>query len=207
MQKLRCCGWLSLLLTLGSVSLSAQQRPFVMFQIGGGFWDDTIKLTDLPSGIQAVQFVTTPTVCSSGQAPRGVDVAGNATGCQSVGAAARSQSPATRSLNSCFQVSSTRDALIHYSVDVGTSLSLTGGTVGTVTLTSYSDSACTLSAQPLSQFTNGNTGALTIGLALTQTMTGLMTGYLPAGSYVKINTANTTGTPSFTYRVGQEVLL
>lgn len=121
--------------------------------------------------------------------------------------AARSQSSASRTLNSCFQISSTRDVLANYSVDIAATLSLTGGMTGTVFLEIYSDSGCTTGTQELSRFVNGNTGTLTIGLNITQNATGGLTGYVPAGSYVKIRTANTAGTPTFTYRSGQEVQL
>lgn len=120
---------------------------------------------------------------------------------------ARSQSSASRSLNTCFQVSSTRDVLVNYSVDIAATLSLAGGQTGTTFLELYNDSGCTTGTQELSRSVNGNTGTLTIGLNITQNITGGLNGYVPAGKYVKIRTANTAGTPTFTYRSGQEVQL
>lgn len=119
----------------------------------------------------------------------------------------RSQSSTNRSLNSSFQPSSTRDSLVNYSVEVSTSLSLTGGAQGTVFLEIASDSGFTTNVQEVGRFTNANTGTLTVGLALTQTVTANLTGYIPAAYYVRLRTVNTTGTPTFTYRSGQEVLL
>lgn len=113
----------------------------------------------------------------------------------------------TRSLNTCFQVSSNRDALVTYSVDIATSLSLTAGQQGTVYLRTYANSSCTTGTQELTRFVNGQTGTLTIGLALTQNVTGTLTGVVPAGAYVQLVTENNTGTPTFTARPGQEVLL
>lgn len=113
----------------------------------------------------------------------------------------------TRALNTCFQVSSTRDALVTYSVDIATSLSLTAGQQGTVYLRTYTNSSCTTGTQELTRFVNGQTGTLTIGLALTQNVTGTLTGVVPAGAYVQMVTENNTGTPTFTARPGQEVLL
>lgn len=121
--------------------------------------------------------------------------------------AARSQSSVSHSLNACFQISSSRDSLVNYSVDIATTLSLTSGQTGTIFLEIYSDSSCTTGTQELSRTVNGNGGALTLGLNLTQNVTGTLTGYVPSGSYVKIRTANTVGTPTFTYRSGQEVLM
>lgn len=119
----------------------------------------------------------------------------------------RTQSSASRSLNSVFQISSTRDCLVNYSVDIGTSLSLTTGQTGTVYLEIASDSAFTNNVQELSRFLNGNGGTLTIGLALTQNVTGTLSGYVPLGYYVRLRTQNNTSTPTFTYRSGQEILL
>lgn len=124
-----------------------------------------------------------------------------------IGLVARSFAYQTRALNTCFQVSSTRDALVTYSVDIATSLSLTTGQQGTVYLRTYSDSSCTSGVQELTRFVNGQTGTLTVGLALTQNVTGTLTGVIPAGSYVQLVTQNNTGTPTFTARPGQEVLL
>lgn len=121
--------------------------------------------------------------------------------------AARSQSPASRSLNSGFQISTTRDSLVNYSVDVSATLSLVTGQVGTVFLEIASDSGFTTNLQELGRFVNGNSGTLTIGLNLTQNVTGTLSGFVPSGYYARLRTANTTGTPTFTYRSGQEVLL
>lgn len=120
---------------------------------------------------------------------------------------ARSQSSASRSLNSVFQVSASRDCLANYSVDIATSLTLITGQSGTVFLEIASDSGFTSNVQELARFVNGNTGTLTIGLSLSQNVTGTLSGYIPTGYYARLRTANNTGTPTFTYRSGQEVLL
>lgn len=120
----------------------------------------------------------------------------------------RSQSSASRSLNTIFQVSTTRDCTVSYSVDISCTLSLTGGMTGTVILEMATNSAFTTGVQTLSQFTNSNTGSLTIGLNMTQINTACLTANdIPAGNFIRIRTVSTTGTPTFTYQVGQEVLL
>ena len=120
---------------------------------------------------------------------------------------ARSFSYLTRSLNTCFQISASRDASVSYSVDIAASLSLAAGQVGTVYLRVYTNSACTSGAQELMRFANENTGTLTVGLATTQNVTAALNGIVPAGMWVQLVTENTTGTPTFTARPGQEVLL
>jgi len=121
--------------------------------------------------------------------------------------AARSFNHATRAVNTCFQVSSTRDALVSYGVEIVTSISLSGGNNGTVYLRSYTNSSCSTGAQEITRVTNGQSGALTIGLNITQTVTLNITGVAPAGTWVQLVTENTTGSPTFTARPGQEVLL
>lgn len=119
----------------------------------------------------------------------------------------RSQSSVSRSLNTIFQVSTTNDSLVVYSVNTACTLSLTGGQTATVVLEMATNSGFTTGVQTLSTTVNGNTGTLTIGLNITQTYTCALVGYVPVGNYVRIRTVNTTGTPTFSYTSGQEVLL
>ena len=119
----------------------------------------------------------------------------------------RSASNPARSLNSAFQPSTTRDALVTYSVDIACTLSLTTGQTGTVFLEYADDSGLTTNVVEVARCVNGNTGTLAIGLNLTQNVTAGLGGYVPAAKFVRLRTANTVGTPTFNYRSGQEVLL
>jgi hypothetical protein len=119
----------------------------------------------------------------------------------------RSQTSPSRSLNTIFQVSTTQDSLVNYSININCTLSLTGGQTGTVILEMATNSAFTTGVQTLSTFVNGNTGTLTIGLNITQIYGTNIIGYVPAGNFVRIRTVNTTGTPTFNFTQGQEVLL
>lgn len=118
-----------------------------------------------------------------------------------------SQSSASRSLNSVFQISASRPSSVVYTVEIASALSLTSGQSGTVFLEIASDSGFTTDVQELGRFVNGNTGTLAIGLALTQTISSPLSGFVPSAYYVRLRTANNVGTPTFTYRSGQEVLL
>lgn len=112
----------------------------------------------------------------------------------------------SRSLNSAFQISASRVAMVSYAVDVLCALTLTTGEQGTVYLEYADDSGFTTNVVEVSRFVNGNTGTLTLGLALTQNATGGLSGVIPAGKYVRLRTQNNTGTPTFTFRRAQEVL-
>lgn len=112
----------------------------------------------------------------------------------------------SRTLNSCFQPSATRSTFVNYSIDINTTSTLASGQTGTVYLETFTDSGCTTGTQEVSRFVNGSTVSLAVAITLTQNVTGTITGYIPAGKYVKLRTQNNTGTPTFTYRSGQEVL-
>lgn len=118
-----------------------------------------------------------------------------------------SPSAASRSLNTAFQISSTRNCLVAYSVDVSCSITLAVGQTGTVFLEYADNSSFTTNVVEVCRMVNGNSGLLTLGLNLVQDITALVSGFIPSGKYCRIRTANTSGTPSFNYRSGQEVLL
>lgn len=119
----------------------------------------------------------------------------------------RSQSAATRALNTAFQVSSTRDSIVSYSVQLTVTASITGGQNGDVVLEIASDSGFTTAVQTVAIAGLGQTYTLAIALAGVQPQTGVVSGVVPAGYYVRMRTANNTGTPSFSVRAGQETLL
>lgn len=119
----------------------------------------------------------------------------------------RSFTNPTRTLNSAFQVSTTRDALVSYTVDIAATLSLVTGQAGTVTLQYADNSGMSTNLVTVQSSVNGNAGTLALGLGLTQTASCSLTGMIPAGKYVRLVTANTVGTPAFTMRAAQEVLL
>ncbi len=118
-----------------------------------------------------------------------------------------------RSLNSCFQISSTRDAQVSYGVDITTTLTLASASRGSAYLRTYTDSGCTTGQQTLDGGTNGmpTTLSVTVGSQLIGSVP--LKVIVPAGSWVRIETAADAGTggaaPSFSIRNPgqQEVLL
>lgn len=113
----------------------------------------------------------------------------------------------SRSLNTAFQISGTKNALVSYSVDISCTMSLTSGQSGTVVLEYADDSSFTTNVKTVSMPKNTNSGSLTIGLALTQVNTASLSGVIPAAKYVRLRTVNNTGSPTFTLQNSQEVLL
>jgi len=116
-----------------------------------------------------------------------------------------SQSSATRALNTAFQISTTRPALVVYSVQITVTASIAGGQNGDVILEIASDSGFTTNVQTLSIAGNGQTYTLAVALQGVQPTTNIVSGFVPAGYYARLRTVNNAGTPAFTYRAGQEV--
>lgn len=121
--------------------------------------------------------------------------------------ASPSQSSATRTLNTAFQVSTTRNSQVVYSVSISNTVSLSGGSAGGVVLEIATNSGFTSGVQELSRVSNSNTGTLVIGLVLTDAVSQNLKGYVPAGYYVRLRTFNTVGTPTYGFVSGQEVWL
>jgi hypothetical protein len=113
----------------------------------------------------------------------------------------------SRALNSCYQISSTRDADFHYKVDVSSGTLLSGTATGTVTATSYNDSGCSTGAQVVADGTASQGAALGV-LSVSQIASVNISGMLPANKWMRITTAQTVGTPTFAIRAVQaETLL
>lgn len=112
----------------------------------------------------------------------------------------------SRTLGTAYQISSTRNARVSYSVNIAATISLISGQSGTVVLEYADDSGFTTNVVTVQSTSNVNTGSLTLGLNLTQTITASLSGDIPVGKYVRLRTVSNTGTPSFTFVSAQEVL-
>lgn len=120
---------------------------------------------------------------------------------------ARSFSIPTRAVNTAYQPSATRDTMVNASVSITSTISLTSGQTGAVSLQYADNNTFTTNLVTVQSFSNGNTGSLTLGLNLSQIITAALTGIIPAGKYYRLLTTNTTGTPTYGTPVVQEVLL
>lgn len=120
---------------------------------------------------------------------------------------APTQATATRALNSAFQVSATQSAFVFYSVQITVTASITGGQNGDIVLEIASNSGFTTNVQTLAISGVGQAYTLAIALQGVQPQTGVVSGFVPAGYYTRLRTVNNTGTPTYSVRAGQEVLL
>lgn len=122
-------------------------------------------------------------------------------------AASPVQASATRTLNTAFQISATRNSLVMYSVQITVTASIAGGQNGDVILEIASDAAFTTNVQTVAIAGLGQVYTLAIALQGVQPQTNVVSGFVPAGYYSRLRTVNNTGSPTFTYRSGQEILL
>lgn len=155
------------------------------------------------AGAQGIQGIQGPTGATGSTGPTGATGATGATG----PAIVTSQASATRSLNSAFQISSTRAALVFYSVRITTTVSIGSNQDGDVILEIASDSGFTTNVQTVAIGENGQTISVALALNSVQAQTMVLSGYIPIGYYVRIRTVNNTGTPVYLYRSGQEALI
>lgn len=161
-------------------------------------------------GIQGTTGATGPQGTTGATGPTGATGSTGATGPQGPAgtpAATPSQSSATRSLNSAFQISASRPVLVVYSVRITTTVSIGSNQDGDVILEIASDSGFTTNVQTLSISQSSQAVTLALALNSVQAQTTALSGFVPTGYYVRLRTVNNTGTPAFLYRSGQEILM
>ena|ERR1700743_1780656 len=107
----------------------------------------------------------------------------------------------SRALNTAYQPSGSRMILVSTSVSISSTLSLSGGQSGTITLQLSPDN---ITYTTIETATNNNLGTLTIGLNTTQTQVVDLIASVPAGYYYKFVS---TGTSTFAINPTQETSL
>lgn len=110
----------------------------------------------------------------------------------------------TRTIGTAFQPSATNAVLCIYSIQIACTASLTGGQTGTVQLLSDASNPPTTVRATIG---NQNTSTLTIGLTIVNNQTATLSYLVPIGQYVKLVSANVTGTPTFTMIAQTEEVL
>lgn len=108
----------------------------------------------------------------------------------------------TKALNTVYTPSSSRSVLVSYSTQITSTLSLSGGQSGSVTLQISDNTGSNYVI--VGTTTNNNTGSLTIGLNTAQVQAGPLVGVVPPGCSYKFVSA---GASSFSALTGQEVML
>lgn len=111
--------------------------------------------------------------------------------------------PVARTLNSNFTISTTKQAIVSYSVTCSVTNPLL---VGTSTAMSYLEYSINSGTTWLLPAQNGNSSGvgLTVTVQLTNGQTGVLAGVIPANALVRLRTA-ITGTASVTYVTGTEI--
>jgi hypothetical protein len=106
------------------------------------------------------------------------------------------------------QLSSTRAAIMDYSVTLVSTATIAGSANGYVILEICSTNSTTAGDwAEIGRVSNGQAVSLAITLQSISTGGGQVGGILPAGYYRRLRSVNVSGTPSYTYNSGQEVLM
>lgn len=107
-----------------------------------------------------------------------------------------------------FQISSTKDAFVHYSVKIACAVQIgvTANTEGYVVLEIAATNSSTAGDwTEIGRSPSGQNISLALALASTTTGGGQIAGVIPAGFYARLRSVNVAGTPTYTYLSGQEV--
>lgn len=105
-------------------------------------------------------------------------------------------------------ISATNSAFVYCSVTIATTATIGGAASGTVVLeTAPTNSATAGDWVEIDRFTNGQAITLAIALQSVQTLGGAVSGFVPAGYYVKLRSINNSGTPTYSFNSGQKTLI
>lgn len=107
-----------------------------------------------------------------------------------------------------FQLSSTRNTSVFYSVNISTTATIGGSSDGYVVLEiSATNSTDANDWKEVSRTRNGQSISLALVLQSVQSLSGELMNIVPAGYYARLRTVTISGTPVFTFVSGQEVQL
>lgn len=186
--------------TTGAASYNSSTGVINVPQYAGG----TVTSITAGTGLSGGTITTTGTISMPNVGTSGTynSVTTDAQGRVTSGTT-RSFTNPTRSLNTAFQPSPTRDCFVSYAVDIACSATVLVGQNGTVFLEYADDAAITTNVVTVQRSSGSASGVLNVATVMTASLSGMV----PAGKYIRLRTVNNTGTPTFTYRTAQEVLL
>lgn len=116
---------------------------------------------------------------------------------------AKSFATPTRTAGTAFQISTTRDASVVYSIPITSNATLVAGSQSSATLQYADNSAMTTNLVTLP----GDAFGVASGLLVSGIGSLKLLGLIPAGKWVKITMSNLAGTPTLGAIVAQEVLI
>lgn len=106
-----------------------------------------------------------------------------------------------------FQLSTTRDAIVSYGVLITVTASISSGQSGYVVLEICpTNSATAANWVEINRVSAAQTYTLALALQGILASGGVLDGIVPAGYYARMRSANVTGTPTYSFVDGQEVL-
>lgn len=202
----------------GDLSLATFPTSNASFTNGAGYLTAAVTSVTAGTGLSGGAITTTGTVSmpNTGTAGTYSGTTTDAQGRVTSGTTRSFTNNASRTIQTVaasangWQISSTRDSHVSYAVTVSCAVQI--GVVTNVEGYVAIEVAATNSStagdwQEVGRMTNGQNISLALALATTVKVGGMLTGLVPAGFYVRIRSVNTSGTPTFSYISGQEVIL
>lgn len=164
-------------------------------------------------GIQGVQGTTGATGATGGVGPTGSTGATGAQGPTGTFATRVFQNQPSRTIQTVaaaangWQLSTTRDASVGYACSITTVATIGGAAIGYAVLEICpTNSAVAANWVEIDRVTNSQTITLAIALQSSQTISTSVRGIVPSGYFARIRSVSVSGSPTFTYVSGQEVL-
>jgi len=97
--------------------------------------------------------------------------------------------------------------MVSYSASITVTATIGGASVGYIVLEICpTNSATAGNWTEIARTTNGQTLTLAVALQAVQVSVGILGGIIPAGYYARLRSVNTSGTPTYAFVSGQEVL-
>lgn len=107
-----------------------------------------------------------------------------------------------------WQLSSTRESQASYACSISTTATIGGAATGYIVLEiCATNSATAANWQEIDRLQNSQTITLAIALQSLQVFGASLHGIIPAGWFVRLRSVQSSGTPTFAFSSGQEVLL
>ena len=155
----------------------------------------------------ATALAATPTQCTGGQVSTGIAASGNANCATPTATSPNISTPNARTLSfaTAFQATdTTRAAIVSINLTSTATLSLSGGTTNTATVVFGSTNAVASGTGTPLNYSNSNTGTLTVGLNLSQIAATPITFALPKGWFFAViqNSGTVTITSAFDQAIG-----
>ncbi len=186
-------------LRVGALASFTESDPTSIVSVGA---NNTLLKTRIDSLFSTTEFTTRARAAFT--AGSGINISNGVISTSIASPVVTSIASGARNFNQAYQLSTTKYSDIRVSSQISCSLSLAGGQSGQIFLEYSADGSTGWTLAGL--VPSSNTGTLTVGLNTVQISGGQISTPLPPGYYWRLRTNNVTGTPTYTFTGGVEVI-